>query len=71
MNNPDKGVTAAGFAGGNLLNLVAIVNGTDLVKTAILAVVGAVVSFTVTIILKKLTTWGRAKQAHPCKKDNL
>ncbi|GGH65759.1 mannitol-specific phosphotransferase system IIBC component [Filimonas zeae] len=61
MNSSDKGVTAAGFAGGNLLNLVAIVNGTDLAKTAILAVVGAVVSFVITMLLKKITAWRRAK----------
>jgi hypothetical protein len=55
MNNHNKGVTAAGFAGGNLLNLMAIVNGTDLAKTALLAAVGAAVSFGVTMLLKKLT----------------
>lgn len=54
MNNHDKGTTAAGFAGGNLLNLVAIVTGTDLAKTAVLAMVGAVVSFVVTMVMKKI-----------------
>lgn len=56
MNSPDKGVVTAGVAGGNLLSLAAIVTGADMGKTAILALVGAVVSFTATLVLKKITS---------------
>jgi hypothetical protein len=46
--------TKAGTIGGTMLTILVNIKGADLVKTAILAAVGAVVSFTVTLVLKFL-----------------
>jgi len=46
--------TKAGTAAGTLLTIFANINSADLVKTGILAAVGAIVSFCVTILLKAL-----------------
>ncbi|MBO9682324.1 MAG: hypothetical protein J7502_06600 [Flavisolibacter sp.] len=44
--------TKTGTAGGTLLTIFANISSEDLVKTAILAGVGAVVSFSVTLLLR-------------------
>ncbi len=46
--------TKAGTIGGTLLTILANINSADLIKTGILAFVGAVVSFSVTHLLKLL-----------------
>jgi mannitol-specific phosphotransferase system IIBC component len=46
--------TKAGTASGTLLTILANINSEDLIKTALLAAVGALVSFSVTIALKAL-----------------
>ena len=46
--------TKAGTAAGTLLTIFVNINNADLVKTGILAAVGAIVSFCVTILLKAL-----------------
>ena len=46
--------TKAGTVSGTLLTIFANINSDDLVKTALLAAVGALVSFSVTIALKAL-----------------
>lgn len=46
--------TKAGTAAGTLLSIFANINSMDLIKTALLAAVGAFVSFCVTIALKAL-----------------
>ena len=46
--------TKAGTAGGTLLTIFANINSPDLLKTAVLAGLGAIVSFSVTILLKFL-----------------
>lgn len=46
--------TKTGTAGGTLLSIFANINSEDLIKTAVLAAVGAVVSFAVTLLLKLL-----------------
>jgi hypothetical protein len=46
--------TKAGTAGGTLLSIFANINSEDLIKTAVLAGVGAIVSFAVTLLLKLL-----------------
>lgn len=46
--------TKAGTAGGTLLSIFANINSEDLIKTAVLAAVGAVISFAVTLLLKLL-----------------
>lgn len=45
---------AAGTVGGTLLSILANLQQEDLVKTIILAALGAVVSFSVSVILKYL-----------------
>ena len=52
MNEYFDNSTKAGTIGGTLLAIFANITNEDLLKTALLACVGAVVSFTVTIILK-------------------
>ena len=43
-----------GTAGGTFLSIIPNLNSEDVVKTIILAIIGAVVSFTISIILKFL-----------------
>ena len=54
MNQVFDQNTKAGTLGGTLLTIVANIQSPDLFKTAILAMVGAVVSFSVTLFLKFL-----------------
>ncbi|HTC00224.1 MAG TPA: hypothetical protein VK705_06035 [Ferruginibacter sp.] len=44
--------TKAGTASGTLLTIFANIHSADLVKTAVLAAIGAMVSFSVTLCLK-------------------
>ena len=44
--------TKAGTIGGTLLTILVNIKGADLIKTVILAAVGAIVSFSVTLFLK-------------------
>lgn len=56
MNHPpiiDNTVTA-GTAGGTLLTIIVNINSADVLKTIVLATVGAVVSFAVTLLLKTI-----------------
>jgi mannitol-specific phosphotransferase system IIBC component len=46
------GGTVAGTAGGTLLTIFANIHSEDIVKTAVLASIGAVVSFTVSLMMK-------------------
>ncbi len=46
--------TKAGTAGGTLLTIFANISSQDIIKTAVLAGIGAVVSFTITILLKAI-----------------
>lgn len=52
----------AGTIGGTLLSIFSNIPTTDYVRTAVLAAVGAVVSFTVSIMLRKLLKWIRTKR---------
>lgn len=54
MNQHFDNTTKAGTAGGTLLTIFANISSSDVFKTAILAAVGAIVSFTVTIFLKAI-----------------
>ena len=54
MNQHFENTTKAGTAGGTLLTIFANITSEDVVKTIILAAIGAAVSFTVTIFLKAL-----------------
>ncbi len=46
--------TKAGTVGGTLLTIFYNIRSTDILKTIVLATIGAVVSFIVSLILKKL-----------------
>lgn len=54
MNQHFDHTTKIGTAGGTLLSIFANINSADVFKTAILAAVGAIVSFTITIFLKAI-----------------
>ena len=54
MNQHFDNTTKAGTAGGTLLTIFANITSEDVIKTIILASIGAAVSFTVTIFLKAL-----------------
>ena len=54
MNHVFDNNTKVGTAGGTMLTILANINSGDLIKTAVLAGVGAVVSFGVTLLLKLL-----------------
>ena len=53
----------AGTFGGTILAIVGVVDPSDMLKTAILAAIGAVVSFTVSAILKYLFKSQKKKNA--------
>jgi mannitol-specific phosphotransferase system IIBC component len=52
MNHYFDGTAKAGTAGGTLLTIIVNIHQEDLVRTAILAAIGAVVSFVVTVLIK-------------------
>ena len=54
MNQVFDNTTKTGTAGGTLLSIFANISSGDLLKTAILAAIGAAVSFVVTVVLKLL-----------------
>lgn len=54
MNQHFDNTTKAGTAGGTLLTIFANITSEDIIKTIILAAIGAVVSFGVTLSLKLL-----------------
>jgi mannitol-specific phosphotransferase system IIBC component len=54
MNQHFDNSTKAGTAGGTLLTIFANISSADVLKTIILAAIGAAVSFIVTIFLKAL-----------------
>lgn len=54
MNQHFDNTTKAGTASGTLLTIFANITSDDILKTVILAAIGAAVSFTVTIFLKAL-----------------
>jgi hypothetical protein len=49
--------TKRGTISGTLLTIVATINMDDVFKTAILAAIGAVVSFAVSISMKQMVKW--------------
>ena len=51
--------TKAGTLGGTLLTIFANIKSEDLIKTAILAGMGAMVSFIVTLLFKLFIRWVR------------
>ncbi|SHN11666.1 hypothetical protein SAMN04488057_10721 [Cyclobacterium lianum] len=59
------GGTRAGTVGGTLLSVLANINSGDILHTCILAAVGALVSFTVSILLKLLLQWFKRKHPPP------
>jgi mannitol-specific phosphotransferase system IIBC component len=55
MENPvNNSGTKIGTVGGTLLSIAANISSGDLLRTAILAAVGAIISFTVSVLLKLL-----------------
>jgi hypothetical protein len=54
MNQVFDNTTKAGTASGTLLSIFANINSGDILKTAVMAGIGAVVSFSVTLFLKFL-----------------
>ncbi|HYM93112.1 MAG TPA: hypothetical protein VET23_03160 [Chitinophagaceae bacterium] len=55
--------TKMGTVGGTLMIILANITTGDLVKTVVLAAIGAVVSFGVSVLLKKVVRWW--KRPHP------
>ena len=55
--------TKTGTAGGTLTIILANINSGDVLKTAVLAAIGAVVSFGVSLLLKMVVKWW--KRSHP------
>ena len=49
-------VTKTGTIGGTLTILLANINGSDLLKTTVLAAVGAGVSFCVSLLMKRIVS---------------
>jgi hypothetical protein len=54
MNQVFDNTTKRGTVGGTLLTIFGNIHSSDIVKTAILAAIGAMVSFSVTLLLKFL-----------------
>jgi hypothetical protein len=55
-HNPYQGLKA-GTAGGMLLTVIMNINIQDLLKTAIMAAIGASVSFTISLLLGQVVKW--------------
>ena len=51
--------TKTGTVGGTLTIILANINSDDVMKTAVLAGVGAVVSFVISLLMKELVKWWR------------
>ncbi len=47
--------TLIGTAGGTFLSIIPNILSADVVKTVLLATIGAIVSFTISLILKRIT----------------
>ena len=58
---PGASGTKAGTIGGTLLSVALTIDGSDLMRTAVLAAVGAIVSFTISLLLKFLVRKIRGK----------
>ncbi|MFY0653027.1 MAG: hypothetical protein JXQ96_13380 [Cyclobacteriaceae bacterium] len=56
--------TKAGTIGGSVMGLVGSIDSTDLVRTVVLAAVGAIVSFTVSMLLKWFARAWRRHRSH-------
>ncbi|WP_370089970.1 hypothetical protein [Ekhidna sp.] len=54
--------TKAGTVGGTLLSVVMNIDAGDILRTVILATVGAIVSFTISVLLKWLVRSSRRKR---------
>ncbi|MEP0984406.1 hypothetical protein [Ekhidna sp.] len=54
--------TKAGTAGGTLLSVVMNIDAGDILRTVILATVGAIVSFSISVLLKWLVRSSRRKR---------
>jgi hypothetical protein len=57
MNQYFDNTTKAGTISGTLLTIIGNLHSEDLIKTAMLAGIGALVSFTVTLAMKLLMKW--------------
>ena len=55
--------TIAGTAGGTMLSIWGNISSGDILHTSILAAIGAVISFIVSVLLKALLQW--LKRKHP------
>ena len=58
----NHGGTAAGTVGGTLLTIVANIHSEDIVKTAVLALIGATVSFGASMFMKWISKGIRRRQ---------
>jgi mannitol-specific phosphotransferase system IIBC component len=56
-NHNNYNGTILGTIGGTLLSVFASVQAGDIIKTLVLATVGAITSFTVSLLLKKAINW--------------
>ena len=56
--------TKASTIGGTLLILLANINSADIIRTAVLAAIGATVSFTMSHLLKKIVDWWKKPPQH-------
>lgn len=61
MNSPFDGSTLSGTAGGTLLVLMVNINTGEIIKTMILAAIGALVSFIISLVMKRLVQFLKKK----------
>ena len=60
-HHPGSSGTAIGTIGGTLLSVAANIHAEDLVKTTLLAIIGATTSFTSSYLLKQGYLWARSR----------
>jgi len=63
INIADNGVTCASTVSGTLLVVITNINTGEIIKTTILAAIGAVVSFAVSMLLKHI--FGKKRVVSP------
>jgi mannitol-specific phosphotransferase system IIBC component len=59
MNNYGDTNMKMGVAGGTLMALIANINAADILRTILLAAMGAIVSFGMSLLMKQVVKWNR------------
>ena len=54
--------TKATTIGGTLIILLANINGSDIIRTIVLTMIGAIVSFVMSLLIKEMLKWWKSRK---------